>query len=225
MPPTPEKVERQQPAEDRVEATPGNPADLGLRVEARVAAPTWEVGVSALIQDFTPGEVILLLDDPISAGTRVSIQVHTCSFDGEILFCKPRGSRWEAHVSFDDVDATGLRRSPRFPVRIPARVFASTSDVPLDGVIVDVSGEGLGIELEQPLVMKTNIAVQSEENIALGEVRHCRKIPSGGFRAGVQLLHIIRKDQDLEKAFAESGWMNKLGVRFGRKKGKLGIRD
>lgn len=187
-------------------------------MEARVTAPTWEIGLGALVQDFTPGEVVLLLDDEIQAGTRVTIQLKTASFSGDILFCAPSGSRYEAHVSFDDVDATGLRRTPRFPVNIPARVFSSASDVPMEGKIVDVSGEGLGIELATPLPTQAHVAVQSEENTALGVVRHCREISAGLFRAGVQLHHIVRKDLDLEKASAESGWMNKLGVRFGRKK-------
>ncbi len=163
----------------------------GFQLEARVTAPTWEIGLSALVQDFTPGEVILLLDDQIEPGTHITVQINDCSFAGDILFCAPRGSRYEAHVTFDDVDATGLRRTPRFPVSIPARVFSLMID-PLEGSIVDVSGEGL--------------------------VRHCRKLPSGVFRAGVQLHHIVGKDPDLEKASAESGWMNKLGARFGRKK-------
>jgi hypothetical protein len=187
-------------------------------MEARVTAPTWEIGLSAVVQDFSPGAVMLLMDDRIAAGTHVTIQLNTCSFTGDILFCEPRGSRFEAHVSFDDVDSSGLRRSPRFPVSIPARVFSNTSDVPLEGKIVDISGEGLGIELAVALPLKSNIAVQSEENTALGEVRFCRELPSGVVRVGVQLHHILKKDPDLEKAAAESGWMNKLGARFGRKK-------
>jgi hypothetical protein len=216
MSPSPEKIEGQQPATEQAPSKirPGR----GLQMEARVTAPTWEIGLSAVVQDFTPGEVILMLDDQIAAGTRVTIQLNTASFTGDILFCAPSGSGFEAHVSFDDVDATGLRRTPRFPVSIPARVFSSAGDIPLEGKIVDVSGEGLGIELATPLPMQTNIAVQSEENIALGVVRHCREISSGLFRAGVQLHHIVRKDPDLEKASAESGWINKLGARFGRKK-------
>jgi hypothetical protein len=187
-------------------------------MEARVTAPTWEIGLSAIVQDFTPGEVILLLDDRIVEGTHVTIQINNTSFVGHILFCAPSGSRYETHVSFDDTDATGLRRTPRFPVSIPARVFSVESDIPLEGKIVDVSGEGLGIELPMALPKQTNIAVQSEETTALGVVRHCREISAGVFRAGVQLHHIVRKDPDLEKAAAESGWMNKLGVRLGRKK-------
>jgi hypothetical protein len=190
----------------------------GLQMEARVTAPSWEIGISAVLQDFAPGAVMLLLDDKIAAGTHVTIQLNTCSFTGDILFCERRGSRYEAHVSFDDVDRTGMRRSPRFPVSIPARVFSNTSDGPLEGRIVDISGEGLGIELAVALPLQSNIAVQSEENTALGEVRFCRELLSGRFRTGVRLLHIMRKDPELEKAAAESGWMTKLVARFGRKK-------
>jgi len=220
MSPSPEKTEQAEKAEGRLptanQAAAERRLGRGLQMEARVTAPTWEIGLSALVQDFTPGEVVLLLDDEIQAGTRVTIQLDTDSFSGDILFCAPRGSRYEVHVSFDDVDATGLRRTPRFPVNIPARVFSSVGDIPMEGTIVDVSGEGLGIELAAPLPAQAHIAVRSEENTALGVVRHCREISSGRFRAGVQLHHIVRKDPDLEKAAAESGWMNKLG--FGRRK-------
>jgi hypothetical protein len=219
----PEKVEPQQPTPDPTHATSPDPTSQdspgrGLQMQARVTSTTWEIGLSAVVQDFTPGEVILLLDDQVGEGTHVTVQLNTCSFDGVILFCELSGSHYEAHVSFDDVDATGLRRTPRFPVSIPAKVFSSASEVPLQGKIVDVSGEGLGIELSEPLPKQTNIAVQSEENTALGVVRHCRELSAGVFRAGVQLHHIVRKDPELEKASAESGWMNKLGARLGRKK-------
>ncbi|MGA2877919.1 MAG: PilZ domain-containing protein [Bryobacteraceae bacterium] len=218
MSPSPEKIEGQKPAETPSPGSSEKPLTRGLQVEARLTAPTWEIGLSAVVHDFTPGEVILLLDDQIAAGTRVTVQLNTSSFVGDILFCSPNGTRYEAHVSFDDVDATGLRRTPRFPVSIPARIFSSSSEEPLDGKIVDVSGEGLGVELAAAIPMQTNIAVQSEENTALGVVRHCRELSPGRFRAGIQLHHIIKKDPDLEKASADSGWMNKLGARLGRKK-------
>ncbi len=218
MPPSPDRTEDQQPTVEQTQGASETPPTRGLQLEARVTSTTWEIGLAGVVQDFTPGEVILILDDKIASGTHVTIQMNTCAFDGVILFCEPSGARWETHVSFDDVDSTGLRRTPRFPVSIPARVFSNASEGPLEGRIVDVSGEGLGMELAAPIPKQTNIAVQSEENTALGVVRHCRELSSGLFRLGIQLLHIVRKDLDLEKASAESGWMNKLGVRFGRKK-------
>lgn len=217
---SPEEIGNSQSATEDAQSTTSPPSLVrGLHLEARVTAPTWEIGLAATVQDFTPGEVILLLDDHLTAGTRVTIQLNTASFAGDILFCEPLGSHFVTHVSFDDVDATGLRRTPRFPVRIPARIFAGTAELPLEAMILDISGDGLGIEIAEPIPAQTNIAVQSEENTAFGVVRHCRELPSGRFRAGVQLLHIVRKDPDLVKAAAEeSGWMNKLGARFGRKK-------
>ncbi len=209
MPPSPENAElRPRPTGD----------EPGVGLEVRVKSPTWEVGVGAVLQDFTPGEVILLLDDPITAQTHVAVQVNTCSFHGEILYCKPSGSRWEAHVSFDDVDASGLRRSPRFPVRIPARLFASGCGGPIEATILDISGEGLGLEIGRAVPAQTNVAVQSEDAVALGHVRHCREIGPGAFRAGILLQHIMKRDGELVRAAAESGWMSRLGL--GRKKGR-----
>jgi hypothetical protein len=215
MPPIPEKANPPQQPQSSTEDAARNRSTRGLGLEVWVKSPTWEVGVGAVLQDFTPGEVILLLDDPIQAKTEVSVQANTCAFHGDILFCRPSGTRWEAHVSVDDVDASGLRRTPRFPVRIAARVFASATEEPIAGTIVDISGEGLGIEMASAVAVGANIAVQSEETVALGKVRHCREIAPGGFRVGVELLHIIRQDRDLAKA-AESGWMSRLGL--GRKK-------
>ncbi|HEX5228417.1 MAG TPA: PilZ domain-containing protein [Bryobacteraceae bacterium] len=207
MPP-PEKTERQTGPND------GVIDGLGLRLEARVKSPTWEVAISGVIDDFAQGEVILLMADPITERTHVSVQANTSVFAGEILYCQPRGSLWETHVSFDDVDASGLRRTPRFPVRIPARVFSSTNEQPLEAMILDVSGDGLGIELAEPVKMGTRVAVQSEESTALGEVKHCRELKSGRFRAGVFLHHIMKKNQELEEGSGESNWMGKLARRF-----------
>jgi hypothetical protein len=218
MSPSPEQVENQEPAKKRPEASATDAPRLGLALEAWVTSPTWEIGLAAILQDFTPGEVIVLLEGPITAGTQVSVQVNSGSFHGEVLYCKLIGAHWETHVSFDDVDAIGLRRTPRFPVRIPARVSMIGNDAPVESMIVDISGEGLGIEIPQLVPLSRSIVVESEYAIALGEVRHCRENSPGCFRAGVQLHHIMKKDPSLEKGGAENNWMNKLGARFGFKK-------
>jgi hypothetical protein len=224
-PPSAEKMRGQplatQPLANQAlanQALAAGPSERGLQLPARVSAPSWEVAIAAVILDFTPGEVILLMDDPIAAGTRVTVQLNSASFTGDILFCEPRGHRYEAHVTFDDVDEMGLRRTPRFPVSLPARLFSSAISGPGEGQIVDVSDDGLGIELAEPVPPESNIAIQTETNVVLGEVRHCRPLSSGLFRAGVRLHHVIQKDPDLVQTPAESGWINRLGARFLRKK-------
>ena len=71
MSPSPEKIEGQQPATEHADATAKLRTGRGLRVEARVTSPTWEIGLSGVVHDFTPGEVILLLDDHVAEGTHV----------------------------------------------------------------------------------------------------------------------------------------------------------
>lgn len=209
MPPSPEKAEIQQR---------GASGGSGVGLEVWVKSPTWEVAVGAVLQDFTPGEVILLLEDPIESRTHVAVRASTCSFHGDILYCKPSGSRWEAHVSFDDVDSSGLRRSPRFPVRIPARLYASGNGSPMEAMILDISGEGLGLEIGSAVQPQASAAVQSEDAVALGHVRHCREIAPGVFRAGILMQHIMKRDGALVRAGAEAGWMSRFGL--GRKKAK-----
>lgn len=213
MSPSPEEIDGSQTAAEPAQSAPNPPAP-GLQLEARVKAPTWEISIAAVVQDFTPGEVILLVHDHIAPGTHVTVQLSTSYFDGEILLCARTGSGYKAHVSFDDVDATGLRRTPRFPVRIPALVFANTTGASIEGTIVDISGEGLGMLLAGPVPVAANVAVQSAECVAFGVVRHCRERSPGRFRAGIQLFHLLRHDPDLAKA-SESSWINWLG--FGRR--------
>jgi hypothetical protein len=216
MHPKPEKAEPQQAAAEGTEAWQGS-AD-GLRLEAWVTSPTWEVEFGGVLQDFTPGEVTLMLKERIALGMHATIRVGDLCFNGEILSCNPKGKLWETHVSFDDVDETGLRRTPRFPVRIPARAHIRGNEKPIEGVIHDISGEGLGIDLEKAVPLNGIIAVQSDEGIALGEVRHCRELSNGAFRVGVRFHHVMKKHPDHVKGLPQAGWMSKLGVRLGRKK-------
>ena len=48
-------------------------------------------------------------------------------------------------------------------------------------MIVGISSDGLGIEMPEAVPVKSNIAVQSEGAIALGEVRFCREGAPGRF--------------------------------------------
>ena len=83
MSPSPEKTEGQQPTAEHTQAPAEKhttPVNLpGIQMEARVTSHTWEIGLSAVVHDFTPGEVILLVDDKIAEGTHVTIQLNTFS--------------------------------------------------------------------------------------------------------------------------------------------------
>jgi len=84
----------------------------------------------------------------------------------------------------------------------------------VEGKIVDISGDGVGLELPVGLPFEATIAIESESNIALGLVRYHREISPERFRVGAQLHHIIGKD-DLANDTTGSGFISKLGARFG----------
>jgi len=165
----------------------------GLNLAVSVTSPTWEVGMAAVIKEFTPSEAIIVLDGMISPGTVVNVVIDAFGFDGEVLYCERRGDQYEAHVYRNDPDKTGSRRTRRFPVQIPGRVFAPGMAAPLPVTIVDISGEGLGIELATHLPTAKTVAVESESNVAFGIVRFSRRLSEGRVRVGVLLHQIIRR--------------------------------
>ena len=50
------------------------------------------------IQDFTPGEVSLLLAEFVPVGTPVAVTVKDATFEGEILYCEPKDRQYQTNV-------------------------------------------------------------------------------------------------------------------------------
>jgi len=174
-------------------ATDGRLRTAGLNLAVSVTSPGWKVGITAVIKDFKPSEAIIAVDSLISPGTAVNVAIDAFAFNGEVLYCERRGARYEAHVYRSDTDKAGSRRTPRFPVQIPGRVFAPGRATPIPVTIVDISGEGLGIELASHLPTAKTVAVESESNVAFGIVRFSRRLSKDRVRVGVLLHQIIRK--------------------------------
>ena len=152
------------------------------------------ISIAAEIQDFTPGEVSVLLEQFVPVGSSVALKLKAATFEGEVLYCQPKEGQYQTNVRFTDSAESGLRSTPRFSVKLPAQVFARNSSDPMAATIIDISGAGLGLELPFPLSVGDPVVVESEMNMAFGVVRHCRKHSEHVFRAGVQLHHVIQKD-------------------------------
>ena len=191
-----------------------------LELEVRVVDFLSKYTVRGVLEGFTPGEVTILLDEPVSEQRLVTVDMNSFSFDGHTLFCRPRQSQFEAHVSIDDVDTNGLRRAPRFPVRLPAQLFPSHTE-PMAITIVDISADGLGIELPVPVETGQPIAVVTGPVFVFAIVRHCRQLSEGVFRAGAEMNHLFQKNVELpEEASPRSNFVqNILGKRFQKRGG------
>jgi len=203
----------------RTDAGPQGPIPvwvLGLEVDVVDFLSGYRV--PGMLQGITPGEVIVSLGEPLPEQRAASVHLNSFSFEGQILFCQPRESRYEAHITIDDAEETGLRRTPRFPVTIHAQLFPPRGS-PVDITIVDISSAGLGLELPVAIETGQAIALASESVFVFAIVRHCRQLSSGLFRAGVEMLHLLEKRVGTPAEFVPNRF---LGTAWGKRFPKKG---
>lgn len=163
-----------------------------LRIEVKIVDVLSNYTVPGVLVGFTPGEVAVFVGEPLSEQRAVTVQLNSFSFEGQTLYCAPYENQFEIHVSIDDLEDTGMRRSPRFPVSIPADLMRPNGD-PVAITIRDISREGMGIELPVPLAVGQPVAIASGPAFLFAVVRHCKTIAPNSFRAGVEMHHLFER--------------------------------
>jgi len=169
--------------------------------------------VAGALAGFTPGEVTVFVDELIPEQRSVKVQFDSFVFEGETLFCRAKEHGFEAHITIDDIEHSGLRKEPRFPVRLAGKVFPPHS-APVPITIVDFSRGGLGIELPIAVEVGQPIAILSESVFVFALVRYCRSLPEGGYRAGVEMQHVLERPAEPR---VEEAAPSLLGRVFGKR--------
>lgn len=173
--------------------------DGTLQLHARVVDVLSNYSIPGLIFGFTPGEVAILVDERMSEGRTVAVRLDpSSSFEGQVLYCAPYQDRYEAHISIDDTERTGLRRAPRFPITVPAELILPQGD-PVAITIRDISRDGMG--LESPLALQPGqlVAISSAPAFIFAVVRHCEQLGEGRFRTGVEMHHLSERPAPLSE--------------------------
>jgi hypothetical protein len=192
--------------------SPRWPLELDVQVVDFVSGYT----VCGVLETFTPGEVAILLNEHVSEQRSVTVEMNPFVFDGHTLYCQPRKDKFEVHISIDDVEHSGLRRSPRFPVKLPAQLLLPHAE-PVTITIVDISSDGLGIELPVPVETGQPIAVTNGSVFIFAIVRHCRQLSEGIFRAGAEMHHLFQGPAEPPKDRPRSNILQRvLGKRLGK---------
>jgi hypothetical protein len=206
-------------------------ADAGVLISGEIgpesSQPDWVIGlnvhvvdflsgytVTGVLMNFTPGEVTVSVDEIIPEQRSVTVQFDSFVFEGETLFCRAKGHGYEAHITIGDVENSGLRKEPRFPIELAGRMFRPNAD-PVPITIVDFSTEGLGIELPVGLQVDQPIAILTGPVFVFAIVRHCRNMDGGGYRAGVEMQHVLARP--METAVDEEEAPSLLGRVFGKR--------
>jgi hypothetical protein len=182
---------------------------LPLQLEVQVVDFLSNYTVRGLLEGFTPGEVTILLNEPIDEQRMVTVRLNSFTFEGHTLYCRPRQNQFEAHVSIDDIEENGLRRAPRFPVNLPAQLFLSQTE-PLAITIIDISSVGLGMELSVPVETGQPVAVASGSVFVFAIIRHCRQLSAGVFRAGAEMHHLLQKEIEVTTDTPRSNFLQKV---------------
>lgn len=150
--------------------------------------------VAGLLAGFTPGEVAIRVSERLEEQRAVAVHLSPFSFEGQVLYCQNSDDGFEAHISIDDVDK-GLRRTPRFPVTVPAELLPA--DGPAFAILIrDISRDGLGIESPCALETGKTVVIVSGSAFVFAIVRHSEAIAEGRFRAGVEMHHLFARSRE-----------------------------
>jgi hypothetical protein len=164
--------------------------DKLIQIDVRVVDVLSNYTVAGVLVGFTPGEVVILVNEAMSDERTVAVHWNSFSFEGQILYCQPYENEYEVHISIDDIEGAGLRREPRFPVTIAAELMRADG-VPVAITIRDISRHGMGLETPFAVDIGLPIAVASGPAFVFAVVRYCRPLPNGIFRTGVEMLHLF----------------------------------
>jgi PilZ domain len=83
------------------------------------------------------------------------------------------------------------RRESRFQTDRPVAItLFGEPDTRITGRIRNISGKGIGLELERPVAAGTALKVELEDGLLLGEVIYCRQ-DEVSYYAGVELEHSL----------------------------------
>ncbi len=186
-----------------------NARDFSLGLSVEVIDFLSGYTVWGMLEGFTPGEVTVSLPEMVTEQRAVSVRVNSFLFSGETLYCGAKEGGYEAHITIDDAKQNGLRRAPRFPVRFPAQMFPPHG-APLEITIVDISADGLGIEMPVGVEAGQPIAIANESVFVFAIVRHCRLINDGVFRAGVEMQHLFEKAAETPGVESRAGFLGKV---------------
>lgn len=142
----------------------------------------------------------------LQSNTVIDIIFDRKRLEVEVVFCKSDerhgyivGARLMAGLNGE------IRREPRIPIEISARVTTSNMPGSMPAKLVDISRSGLGLRVPQNIPTGIGVIVELNSGIAFGEVRHCSKKGKDTWRVGLSLDEFISRHDQEKKSSSPSG--------------------
>lgn len=137
----------------------------------------------------------------LQSSTVIDILFARQRLEVEVVFCKADdrngytvGVRLMAGLNGE------IRREPRIPLEINARLNTPDSPNSIPAKVVDLSRSGLGLKVPRPIPHGTGVIVELHNGIAFGEVRHCAQLGKGSWRVGLSLDEFISQHDRLDQS-------------------------
>lgn len=103
-----------------------------------------------------------------------------------------------------------MRKELRLPVDVRATVNVPGSTAPLRARISDMSQSGLGLLLGKEIPAGTAVSLDLRHGIAFGEIRYCKSIAKGRYRAGFWLEEFIYRPRHKDRADRRPGILGSM---------------
>jgi hypothetical protein len=188
---------------------PQKPSGIAVRIfGARIPDSIGE------LIDIREGVLRIRCERRLPDGALARISLDQIQISGTVLGCIPMDGDWGVSVAL----SFSRRREARIPCtgKVTAGVLSVHGTRSYEASLLDVSPSGLSLHLPAPVRIAARLYVETESEMLIGEVRHCRPAAGGGFVVGVMLIEVV-KDARIEGQFA-SLWENmrrRLGFAFG----------
>jgi len=168
-------------------------SSLGRGID--VLIKTLNCNLVGVVQDIGPHVLSIAMKEPLAEGSAISIEFGAEIREGEIISCRRKGTIYEACVVIPNKNAADRRCAQRFPITLEVQVQADNLEAQMDAVIVDLSASGMALDIAAQLRIGEVVTVESAASLAFGIVRHCTTLRDGRFRAGVESIHIMPKEE------------------------------
>lgn len=168
---------------------------ITLRFLDRVHTP-----IAAQIRRVSTGFFVVSSPLLLKPEQRVQILFAGRAIDTQVLYCHPQtGDDFQLGLQMLQEKDQPLRTEPRIPVDMPGELNVAGLDSPIPAKLVNISGSGLGLEIDRQVFPGHMAYVKLGIGFAFGEIRHCSKL-GNAYRAGLKLDEFITQADDAEAA-------------------------
>ena len=183
------------PATDALTETPeaNHEAKNSLGRGIAVLITTSRARVAGIIQNIQPHGLSILVKQPLAEGS-ISVEFGAVARYAEIVSCQPKAGKYELSVVLANINKRDLRGTERYPLTQEVQVQAVSLYSPLAATVVDLSMQGVGLEMATPLRPGEIITLEGDSSVGFGIVRHCTPLVDGRFQVGVEIFHVMPKD-------------------------------